>query len=288
MKDSTVNDSTAENGAPANSAPAASTVTSFVTVGAAGAAPAERRFQAALASVAAAQKPGSGVPAYTRWVNRRLARFAAAAAYAAGWSANAVTAASALLSLAAIVLMVSVPPDPVLGLLVGLLFAAGYVLDSADGQVARLGRTGSPAGEWLDHVVDSVRTPAIHLAVFVGLALQSDSLSLTDSPNSNQWALAVALLYCLVSTGQFMSQILAEQLSGATVPSSSSAGIRQSVLLIPTDMGALCWIFVLWGLPHIFVWAYLAMFLVNAAHALVSMRRKYQKLRRSAPTRRVA
>jgi phosphatidylglycerophosphate synthase len=184
--------------------------------------------------------------------------------------------------------MVSVPPDPGSGLLVGLLLAAGYVLDSADGQVARLGRTGSPAGEWLDHVVDSVRTPAIHLAVFVGLALQSDSLSLLGSPNSGQWPLAVALLYCLVSTGQFMSQILAEQLSGAAVPSSSSAGIRQSVLLIPTDMGALCWIFVLWGLPHIFVWAYLAMFLLNSAHTLVSMRRKYQKLGRSAPMRRVA
>jgi phosphatidylglycerophosphate synthase len=226
-------------------------------------------------------------------VNRRLARFAAAAAYAAGWSANAVTAASALLSLVAIVLMVSVPPDPVLGIFVGVFLAAGYVLDSADGQVARLGRTGSPAGEWLDHVVDSVRTPAIHLAVFVGLALHggagSGPLTLgipgLDAMRPGEWALLVALLYCLVSVGQFMSQILAEQLSGAAVPSSSSAGVRQSVLLIPTDMGTLCWIFALWGLPEVFIWAYLAMFLLNAAHTLISMRRKYQKLRRPAVQR---
>jgi phosphatidylserine synthase len=225
-------------------------------------------------------------------VNRRLARFAAAAAYAAGWSANAVTTASALLSLAAIVLMVAVPPAPLPGLLVGVLLAAGYVLDSADGQVARLGRTGSAAGEWLDHVVDSVRTPAIHLAVFVGLALHGTAGSFTTGrvgyglPQPGQWALLVALLYALVSVGQFMSQILAEQLSGAAVPSSASAGIRQSVLLIPTDMGTLCWIFVLWGLPSIFVWAYLAMFLLNAAHTLISMRRKYQKLSQAVPTRR--
>jgi phosphatidylglycerophosphate synthase len=189
----------------------------------------------------------------------------------------------------AITLMLIVPPAPLAGLWVGVFLAAGYVLDSADGQVARLGRTGSPAGEWLDHVVDSVRTPAIHLAVLGGLAIHSDTgvpasglsasgLSAAGATGLAQWPLLVALLYCLVSVGQFMSQILAEQLSGAAVPSSNSAGIRQSVLLIPTDMGTLCLIFLLWGLPEVFVWAYLAMFLLNAAHTLVSMRRKYLKL----------
>lgn len=230
---------------------------------------APRHFGAALAGLGSAQKPGSGVPAYTRWVNRRLARFAAAAAYSAGWSPNAVTAASAALSAAALVLMVAVPTTASLGVAVGSLLAVGYVLDSADGQVARLGGRGSAAGEWLDHVVDAIRTPALHLATLVGLHAV---------PGIGAWPLLIALGYCLVSAGQFMSQILAEQLSGPVPPRSDSSGIRQSLLLIPTDNGTLCWIFLLWGLPTIFVWVYGAMFLVNAAHAAVSMRRKYVRL----------
>jgi phosphatidylglycerophosphate synthase len=229
----------------------------------------ERRFRAALAGLGSAQKPGSGVPAYTRWVNRRLARFAAAAAYSAGWSPNAVTAASAALSFAALALMVAVPATAPLGVAVGVLLAAGYVLDSADGQVARLGGRGSAAGEWLDHVVDAIRTPALHLATLIGL---------NAVPGIGIWPLLIAIGYCLVSVGQFMSQILAEQLSGPAAPRSDASGIKQSLLLIPTDNGTLCWIFLLWGMPAIFVWVYGAMFLANTAHTAISMRRKYVRL----------
>ncbi|PPL19887.1 CDP-alcohol phosphatidyltransferase family protein [Microterricola pindariensis] len=238
-------------------------------------APAPRgRFSTALDGLRSAQKPGAGVPAYTRWVNRRLARFAAAAAYSLGWSANAVTTISAVLSFAALALMVLVPQSAPLGLAVAGLLAAGYVLDSADGQVARLSRRSSPAGEWLDHVVDAIRTPAIHLAVLIGLSAV---------PGLGTWPLVVAVAYCLVSVGQFMSQILSEQLSGTATPASESAGIRQSLVLIPTDMGTLCWIFLFWGTPEVFVWVYAAMFLANTVHAAVSMRRKYLRLRALKP-----
>ncbi|MEO6201524.1 MAG: CDP-alcohol phosphatidyltransferase family protein [Cryobacterium sp.] len=232
-----------------------------------GAAP--RSFRAAMRGLDSAQKPGNGVPAYTRWVNRRLARFAAAAAYAAGWSPNTVTAASAVLSFAALWMMVAVPQTAPLGIAVGCLLAAGYVLDSADGQVARLGRRSSLAGEWLDHVVDAVRTPALHLAVLIGLYAV---------PGMGMWPLMIALGYCLISVGEFMSQILAEQLSGRNEPATASAGVLKSFILLPTDNGTLCWIFLLWGMPSVFVWVYGAMFLLNAVHTAISMRRKYVRL----------
>lgn len=234
--------------------------------------PIERRFGAAMIGLESAQKPGNGVPAYTRWVNRRLARFAAAAAYSAGWSPNAVTAASAAMSFAALWIMVAVPQTAALGIAVGCLLAAGYVLDSADGQVARLGRRGSPAGEWLDHVVDAVRTPALHLAVLVGLY---------SVPGIGTWPLLVALGYCLVSVGEFMSQILAEQLSGRGNPGEpppAASGVGKSLILLPTDNGTLCWIFLLWGMPSLFVWVYGALFLLNTVHTAISMRRKYVRL----------
>ncbi|MGV8886137.1 MAG: CDP-alcohol phosphatidyltransferase family protein [Microbacteriaceae bacterium] len=229
------------------------------------------QFSAALTGLRRAQKPGAGVPAYTRWVNRRLARFVAAAAFTLGLSPNAVTAISALLSLGGLVFVVALPATPATGFAAAGLLAAGYVLDSADGQVARLGRRGSPAGEWLDHVVDSIRTPAIHLAVFLGLVAVT-----AVAP----WPRYIALAFCLMSAGQFMSQILAEQLSGAAVPKEVGSGIRQSWILLPTDMGVLCLAFAFWGFPTIFVIVYTALFALGVVHTLVSMRRKYVRLQR--------
>jgi len=238
------------------------------------------QYRTALSGLNSAQKPGSGVPAYTRWVNRRLGRYAAAAAYTLHWTPNAVTALSGAFSLAAIVLLIVADPQPWVGLAVAVLLATGYLLDSADGQVARLQRTGSPAGEWLDHVVDALRAPAIHLAVLVGLWNQQQP----------SWILAVALAYCLVTVVEFMSQILAEQLAkqhmAPTPTQTPTASAARSFLLLPTDTGTFCWIFLVWGFPTLFVVAYAAMFTMNALHTAVSMRRKYVKLRKAGNVER--
>lgn len=228
-----------------------------------------RSFGGALRGLRQAQKPGAGVPAYTRWINRRLARYVAAAAYVWGWTPNTVTVVSAVFSAAAIVLLVAAPMTPLLGLAIAPLLAMGYLLDSADGQVARLTKSGSPAGEWLDHVVDAIRTPAIHLAVLVGL-WRAEGVPL--------WLLAVALAYCLITVGQFLSQILAEQLRRSTAAARSDRGIAQSIVLIPTDTGTLCWIFLAWGLLPVFLVLYSAMFALNLAHTAISMRRRYRDL----------
>ena len=239
----------------------------------------ERRFGPALAGLNQAQKPGGGVPAYTRWVNRRFARYAAALAYTWGWTPNVVTAVSAVFSFAALLLLVTVEPTLGIGVVVALLLALGYLLDSADGQVARLSGKGSKQGEWLDHVVDAIRTPAIHIAVAVGFWRWSDEIL---------WPIAIALVYALVSVGQFMSQILAEQLSAGEGRPTQTGGVAQSFVLIPTDMGTLCLIFLTWGSPTLFLVVYCAMFVLNTAHSAISMRRKYIRLAsvaRPAPTK---
>lgn len=228
-----------------------------------------RSIRAALDGLGRAQKPGGGVPAYTRWVNRRLARFAAAVAYSWGWSPNAVTVASAACSALALALLIALPPSPVLGLAVAVLLALGYLLDSADGQVARLSHSGSKQGEWLDHVVDAIRTPTVHLAVLVAL------WRWTDAPG---WLLLVALLYAIISVGQFMSQILAEQLAPDRGRPATTGGILRSLLLLPIDMGALCWLFLFWGFTEVLAVLYTAMFAINTVYSAVSMHRKYRRL----------
>ena len=239
-------------------------------------------YREALAGLRAAQKPGQGVPAYTRWVNRPLARYAAARAAADGLTPNGVTAVSAALSATGLAVLVASPPTVLTGVVVAALLAAGYVMDSADGQVARLTGTGSPAGEWLDHVVDSVRTPAIHLAVLAAWLLHGG-----PSETAPLLWVALPMLFCLVETGQFMSQILAEHLRRRDhVAGPSTGGPLRSFLNLPTDSGVTCWIFVLWGVPAAFVPAYAALLLALAAVTAVSVGRKYRGLTtaRSAPS----
>ncbi|WP_233551510.1 CDP-alcohol phosphatidyltransferase family protein [Amnibacterium setariae] len=183
-----------------------------------------------------------------------------------------MTAASAASSAAGIALLITLPPSAVLGVSVAILLALGYVLDSADGQLARLTGSGSRAGEWLDHVVDAMRMPAIHLAVLVGL---------NHWLPEQTWAQAAALLFCIVAAGQFMSQVLAEQLSGRVHRAPAGrGGVLQSVVNLPTDTGLLCWLFLLWGAPLAFAVVYTALLVLNAGHALISMRRKHQHLER--------
>ena len=245
------------------------------------AAGARQPYRALLVDLARAQKSGAGVPAYTRWINRRVARWVAAAAASAGFGPNAVTLASAALSAAGLVVLVAAPVSAGAGLAAAVLLAAGYVFDSADGQVARLTRRSGPAGEWLDHVVDAIRTPLVHIGVAVAAFVHGQG---DDGWSHTGWLMGTALAYSVLSGAQFMSQILAEQLSarhGRTVAEPS--GELKSLTLLPTDPGVLCWTFALWGEPALFAAAYTALLAANLLHTAVSMRRKYSRLRGPDP-----
>lgn len=250
----------------------------------------KRSFGTILAELKFAQKSGKDVPAYTRWINRGMARGIAALCASWGWSANAVSAVSAVFSLAALVLLVLLPVAPLTGLLVAVLLAAGYVLDSADGQVARVTGTGSMAGEWLDHVIDAARTPAVHLCVAAGFV---------QFYGGSAWQWWLPLVYCALSACHFMSQVLAEQLlrnaAGDALPKMSHpaaltnpvqtgpvtqqpAGVARSIVMVHTDSGTLCWLFLAWGFPPLFLVLYLLMLAANTVTAAVSMSRKFRRL----------
>src|SRR5699024_6720784 len=96
--------------------------------------PGRRRYSENLVALRPAQKPTHGVPAYLRWFNRPLGRHVAAWADVLGLSPNQVTAVSAALSgagLVVLVLSIAWWAGPVAA---GLLLL-GYVFDSADGQL---------------------------------------------------------------------------------------------------------------------------------------------------------
>jgi phosphatidylglycerophosphate synthase len=226
--------------------------------------------------LASAQKSGAGVPAYTRYVNRPLGRVVAAAAWQARMTPNQVTVASGLLSLAALLLMVLAAPSWPVSVLVWFGMAAGYVLDSADGQLARLTGGGSLSGEWLDHVVDAVRTPAVHIAVLVAL--------FRFRPDLAAWYLLIPLGYLLVGVVRFFALNLAEQMrryvTGRTqAPRAVSASPVRSILALPGDFGVLCLVFVVWASAPVYLLLYGLLFAGNVVLLIPSLRRRFVELR---------
>ncbi len=175
-------------------------------------------FSSTLRSLEAAQKPGIGVPAYTRWVNRRVARYFAAAAV-------------------------------------------------------------SPAGEWLDHVVDSIRVPSVHMATLLSFFLYPAHYSFSGSHAFNGWLIAMPMIFTALTAGHFMSQILAEQLrNNRKTAAPPTGGPLRSFVNLHMDAGTLCWIYIFLGFGPLFVVVYALLLLANAATILVSMRRKYVSL----------
>ncbi len=202
--------------------------------------------------LAAAQKGRArSAPGYSVYVNRPVGRVFATLAYRWGASPDQVTVTSAICTFAAAVIVATVPISPWLGVLVWFLLAVGYALDSADGQVARLRGGGSLAGEWLDHFVDAVKSIALHLAVAIGLYRFA---------GFDAVVILIPLAFALVSGVTFFGMILNDLLKGKKgVPSSTAVGGStplRALLMLPVDYGFLCLIFVLWGLPQVFVIAY--------------------------------
>ncbi|QTE28893.1 CDP-alcohol phosphatidyltransferase family protein [Pengzhenrongella sicca] len=225
--------------------------------------PSDESFGQTYARLATSQKGAKGAPAYSRFVNRKLGRFLATVAFRVGLTPNGVTAISAVLTFSAIALLIAVPPSVGMGIAVAAGLVLGYAFDSADGQLARLRGGGSLVGEWLDHMVDSVKVASLHLAVLVGL------YRFTDLPDA--WLL-VPLGASAVGSVLFFAMILNDQLRhrGGAVPRSTADGTRapvlRSLLVVPTDYGLLCLVFALYGVTTAFVVAYTVLFVATAGY----------------------
>ncbi len=227
-----------------------------------------------------AQKPPRGTAAYSRHVNRPLGRRVAAALHLWGITPNQATFVSAVLSATGLLLLAAVRPSPLLGLAVAVLLAAGYVMDSVDGQLARLRGGGSLSGEMLDHTVDCVKTLCLHLAVLISLY--------RFAPIDKVWLL-VPIVFLVVDITIYFGVVtmpLLRKLHGAAGPSAIVDGVEpppehplRRWVLLPTDYGVFCWMFVLLGWPLIFFVFYSAMFVANFLVSGVVLRRWGRELR---------
>jgi phosphatidylglycerophosphate synthase len=226
------------------------------------------------------QKQSRGTPAYSRLVNRPVARRVAAAAPVVGLSPNGATAISATLSATALTLLMVDEPSLPLGCVVAVLLALGYVLDSVDGQLARLRGGGSAAGEWLDHTVDCVKTCLFHLAVLVSFY--------RFPPVESDARLVVPIAFLVVDVTCFFGFMLLPALRRANGGGQGGAQVGSPArpehparmwLLLPSDYGFFCWIFVLLAWTQVFFVAYTLLFAVNAAFLVLACAKWWRELR---------
>jgi len=190
-------------------------------------------------------------------------------AYALRLKPNDVTAVSAVLSATGIAVLAFSDITTLTGIVVAIWLALGYAFDSADGQLARLTKSGGPSGEWLDHVVDMAKTVLLPGAIVFSLVTHANPV--------NAGLIGLTVGFATVSVVAFFAWLLVDLLQRihpAPVPPSAksdgSAPLIRSLLRLPSDYGIMCWLFVLWGLP-VFWWAYGLLFAANLLILLLAL-----------------
>jgi phosphatidylglycerophosphate synthase len=189
---------------------------------------------------------------------------------------NQATAISAAFTCAGLIVLATVQPGAAMAVAVAALLAAGYVMDSVDGQLARLRGGGSLSGEWLDHTVDCFKTCTLHLAVLISWY--------RFPPVDFEYALLVPIVFQVVDVVSFFG-LIAMPLIRASRPAPPTGGASATEsplrkwLILPTDYGFVCWTFVLLAWPAAFFTAYTALMLANGGVLVLALRKWWRELR---------
>lgn len=234
----------------------------------------DQRFSSNLEALRHAQKPSRGTAAYSRYVNRPTGRLVAAWAHSIGMTPNQATAVSALLSGSGIALIALVRPTLLIGVLISVLLAAGYVWDSVDGQLARLRGGGSKSGEWLDHTIDCFKTVTLHLAVLISW--------FRFAPIDDARWLLIPIAFTVIAAATYFGLILMPTLRPPVVTPAVDAAREprwRAFALLPIDYGVHCWIFVLSGWWWGFLTVYTALMLICGLALAVALRKWWRELR---------
>ncbi|WP_417234439.1 CDP-alcohol phosphatidyltransferase family protein [Arthrobacter sp.] len=172
-------------------------------------------------------------------------------------SPNQVSLISAAFTAVGIMLISILPPSWLSGLVITLFLVVGFMLDAADGQLARLRGTTSLAGEWLDHFLDALKMVAIHSAVFICWYRFMDIPSVL---------LLIPLAFQLAAVGIFAGGTLAallRRLKPEKPESTAKPSNVRAFLLLPVDYGVFCVSFLLFGAPTIFNVTYVVLAAVH-------------------------
>jgi phosphatidylglycerophosphate synthase len=208
-----------------------------------------------------ARHRGGGL--FTETVNQRIGAHMAVGAHRAKLPPTALTLTNLVLGFAAAVLVISAHgrlPDVVLGLVALVLWQVAYSLDCADGQLARVTGTGSPAGARVDVLCDV----ALQIALVAAVA----SVAVEYEPAPPAWLIGAFAGTWMVN---LVTSILQQGESAASLVTGSSLPVRLIKLI--RDYGAVVTVvaLVLAFVPQWTIWLMVAFTVVNGAFLLVSI-----------------
>ncbi|OIJ98605.1 CDP-alcohol phosphatidyltransferase [Streptomyces sp. MUSC 14] len=230
-------------------------------------------FAETLRQLSTAQKPAKGVSVYSRFVNRPAGRLMAALAFRIGATPNQLTLLGALFTFPALAAVALLRPAPVVSVCVGVALALGFVLDAADGQLARIQCSASLSGEWLDHVLDCVRIVTLHSVVLVAFY----RFFVLPSP----LLLLAPLVFQSAAVVIFFGGILTQKLKGGRAVAGTdrgSASVLGPVLLLPVDYGTTCISFLFLGSPAMFLVLYCGLLLAHVLFLFAFLVKWYREL----------
>ena len=126
-------------------------------------------------------------------------------------------------------------------------------------------QTTSANAQRVKAVVDALKVMSLHLAVLIGLYRFADL--------DTGWLL-LPIGFSIVAGVTFFGMILNDLLKGKRGVASSTTEANgtfvRSLILVPTDYGLLCLVFLLWGWPPVFLILYAALFVANAAFLVLA------------------
>ena len=146
-----------------------------------------------------------------------------------------------------------------------LLIALNYVLDSVDGQVARLTGKGSPVGEWLDHSLDAIRLVLVNVFL-IDLIFNQITLNFPS----------FLIFSCLIGqVGLYTVGILREKILDVDISKNLKENHPYSKLvflaLTPADYGFFIIMFTLTSTPSLLANVYILYGIYKVALLIVTM-----------------
>lgn len=127
-----------------------------------------------------------------------------------------------------------------------------YILDSCDGQIARLTGKGSSLGEWLDHSLDALRLLLVNIFI-IAFIIQSG----IDYINIYLIFLSLFSQVGLYVVGTLRQKVLKKDYSKKV--RDGKAGNLITALLSPLDYGVFIFLFLLLSSPQTLMYSYIVL-----------------------------
>ncbi len=199
---------------------------------------------------------------YTKYINRPAAWFFTNKLYR--YSPNSISLFAFFILITAFIIFPKISSNTE-AIVLYLLVALNYVLDSVDGQVARLTKQGSPLGEWLDHSLDAIRLVLVNVFI-INIILDAN---LSEAPR-------IVIFSCLVGQiGLYVVGILREMILDFDISKNIKETSRFAkfifIALIPADYGIFVMIFLLSANPILLTYLYILFGIYNLCLLVATM-----------------